>query len=171
MYPDGSLTELREKRLSARSFGYIKSGKGGVALRSVGDDTSFLTFVLSVRQGTQCMCVVYVQQVIWDAVADRFSEVNFWGQRLTWGHTGHLVELGVVDEVGPVPVDEGAERQAVLPASRSRLKGQKVKHVTSKLDLNLKGEINLCQRQHEPYVHMLLLRESVSVQQLELELQ
>lgn len=60
------------------------------------------------------------------------SDVNIRGQGLTRGHTGHLVELGVVDEVGPVPVDEGAERQAVLPASPRPLKGQKVKHVTKR---------------------------------------
>lgn len=66
---------------------------------------------------------VYVN---WDTARDCISEVNIRGQRLTRGHTGHLVELGVVDEVGPVPVDEGAESQAVLPASPRRVEGQKV---------------------------------------------
>lgn len=68
-----------------------------------------------------------------DHFKDFISEVNIRGQRLTWGHTRHLIELGVVDEVGPVPMDEGAERQAILPASPCRSKGQKVQHVTKNI--------------------------------------
>ncbi len=41
-------------------------------------------------------------------------------QRLIWGHTWDLVEFGVVNEVRPVPVDESAQRQAILPASPER---------------------------------------------------
>lgn len=69
-------------------------------------------------------------------------------KRLIRGHTGHLVELGVVDEVGPVPVDEGAERQAVLPASPCRLKGQKIKRYTFLLISN-----NLDEVQHSLLVY------------------
>ena len=42
------------------------------------------------------------------------------------GHTGDLVELRVVDEVGSVSMDQGTEGQAVLPASPS---GKEKQHV------------------------------------------
>lgn len=37
--------------------------------------------------------------------------------RTRGGPQADLVQLGVVDEVGPVPVDERAEAEAVLPAA------------------------------------------------------
>lgn len=35
---------------------------------------------------------------------------------------GHLSQFGVVDEVGPVSVDEGAQSQAIFPTERRRRK-------------------------------------------------
>jgi len=38
---------------------------------------------------------------------------------------GNLSQFGVVDEVGSVSVDEGAQSQAVLPTERRRKRGKK----------------------------------------------
>lgn len=63
------------------------------------------------------------------------------GRKTQEGRTGHLSQFGVVDEVGSVSVDEGAQSQAVLPTERpEEERGEGGKIGERKEDEEEKGE-------------------------------